>query len=193
LDSGLTTMDGGNADIAGAIYLPGILYLHRHSPPLRETDSVPLGVAPGWRAIQAYHVPHDSQIDRVRTSLYTGWVFGCVGSPSILADLPTVAILALGPNGGSSPAAFTIRNTKTSLTLSIPTVPQGADSVPLTAASLTESLRPRRCQQRPLGSETGDTTPCLNPQLPSCCSAVNHATSCRSNDQAHLPPKAERR
>jgi len=41
-----TAMDGGNADIAGAIYLPGILYLHRHSPPLRETDSVPLGVAP---------------------------------------------------------------------------------------------------------------------------------------------------
>jgi len=39
-------MDGGNADIAGAIYLPGILYLHRHSSPSRETDSVPLGVAP---------------------------------------------------------------------------------------------------------------------------------------------------
>ena len=95
---------------------------------------------------------------------------------------PAMPFWLWGRRVALAPLLFTIRNTKTSLTLSIPTIPQGTDGVPLTAASLTESLRPRRCQQRPLGSETGDTTPWLNLQLPSRCSAVNHATSCRNEN-----------
>ena len=53
----------------------------------------------------------------------------CVGSPSRLTDLPTIAILALGPKGGSSPALLTVRNAKTSLTLSIPIFPQDTDKL----------------------------------------------------------------
>ncbi len=86
-----------------------------------------------WREIQAYHVPHDSQISCFRTPLYTDRVFRCVGSPSKLANLPDFAILALGPNGSSSLAPFTIRNSKASLTLPIPTIPQGSDGVLLAA------------------------------------------------------------
>jgi len=115
-------------------------------PTPQSTDS-----KPRWREIQVYHVPHDSQIVRVRASLCTDWVNKCVGLPSILTDLPSIAILALGPKGGSSPALVTIRNSKTSLTLSIPNILQEADSVPLTAASLTECLRPPRCRRRILG------------------------------------------
>ena len=105
--------------------------------------------------------------DWVRTPLYTGWDYRCVGSPSKLTDLPTVAILALGPNGSSSPAAFTIRNSETSLTLPIPVIFQRIDGVLLADVSFTESLRPCRCQQRNPGSKTGDTTPWPNPQHPS--------------------------
>ena len=70
-----------------------------------------------------------------------------------------VAILALGPKGGSSPAALTIRNAKALLTLAVPIILQGSFGMPLTAAAFTECLRPRRCQRRPPGSKTGDTTP----------------------------------
>ncbi len=75
-----------------------------------------------WREIQVYHVPHDSQINRLRAPLYTDQVYGCIGLLSRLANLPGYAILALGPNGGSSPAFITIRNSETSLTLPIPAV-----------------------------------------------------------------------
>ena len=111
------------------------------------------------RKVPAYHVSHDSQIDRVRTSLYTEWVNRCVGSHSRLTDLPTLAILALGPKGGSSPAVVTIRNAKTSLTLSIPIISQGTDRCATHRCVFTECLEPCRCQQRTLGSGTGDTTP----------------------------------
>ncbi len=86
----------------------------------------------------AYHVPHVLQIDRVRASLYTGWDNRCVGSPSILTDLPTNAILALEPKGGSSSAAFTIRNSKTLLTLPIPIISQ---SVPRCATHRSHFYR----------------------------------------------------
>ena len=62
-----------------------IFYLHGHSPSLRTDDSWVLK-----RVIQAYHVPQVPQTDRVRTPLYTGWVYRCVGSPLILTDLPTM-------------------------------------------------------------------------------------------------------
>ena len=136
-----------------------ILYRHLRSPPFRADDSASLGFAPGRRKVPAYHVPHDSQIDRVRTSLCTEWVYRCVGSLSILTDLPTIAILALGPKGGSSPALLTIRNAKTSLTLSIPTISQGTDRCATHRRAVTECLEPCRCRQRTLGSGTGDTTP----------------------------------
>lgn len=45
--------------------------------------------------------------DRLRALLYAGWVYRCVGSPSILTNLPNIAILALEPNGRSSSALVT--------------------------------------------------------------------------------------
>ena len=111
------------------------------------------------RVILVYHVPHAPQIDRVRTPLYAEWDYRCVGSPSILTDLPTVAILALGPNGGSSPAAFTTCNAEDSHRLSIPTILRGSPNAPLVQITFTECLRPRRYRRRTLDSGTGDTTP----------------------------------
>jgi hypothetical protein len=58
------------------------------------------------RDIQADHVSLNSQTD-LGPFLYAGWVDGCAGSPSILACLPNIAVLALEPNGRSSSALVT--------------------------------------------------------------------------------------
>jgi hypothetical protein len=143
---------------------PGIRFLQHHlpAPPFFTLTSDRLHLPEHCtqrRGIQAYHVPQVLQIDRVRAPLYTDWDDGCVGLPSKLTDLPSIAILALGPNGSSSPALLTIRNAKASLTLPIPTIPQGSACVLLADISFTRCLKPRRCQRRIPSSRTGDTTP----------------------------------
>jgi hypothetical protein len=62
-----------------------VFYLHDASPSL--TVGLLLHTK---RVVQAYHVPQVPPIERVRMPLYTGWVYGCVGSPLILAYLPTM-------------------------------------------------------------------------------------------------------
>jgi len=69
------------------------------------------------------------------------------------------ALLALEPHGGSSSAALTMRHTKASLPLSIPTISRGTSSVPRAFCPVTACWIPRRCQRRTPGSGTGDTTP----------------------------------
>ena len=69
------------------------------------------------------------------------------------------AVLALGPNGGSSPARVTMRNTEASVALSVPTISRRSHHVPLTVLRFTACLIPRRCQRRTHGSGTGGTTP----------------------------------
>lgn len=98
------------------------------------------------RAIQAYRLPSVSQIDGVRTPLYTGWYCECAGSLSKLACLTTVAILALEPNGSSSSAFLTICNDKASLTLSIPIISHRRASVLLAVLRFTECSAPHRCR-----------------------------------------------
>ncbi len=77
-----------------------IFYLHSHFPSLRTDDSwVPK------RALQAYHVPRVRQTDRVRTPLYTGWVYECVGSPFIRTYLPTMPFWRWGRMVALAPPA----------------------------------------------------------------------------------------
>ena len=50
------------------------------------------------------------------------------------------AILALGPNGGSSPARVTMRNIEASVLLSLPTLSRRCDPVPLMVSSVYRVL-----------------------------------------------------
>ncbi len=104
---------------------PGIRFFQHPLPALPLSflaeDRLPMGEK--YR-LTTFHIIH-KQVDLGCLCIPTR-NYRCVGSPSKLTNLPGIAVLALGRNGGSSPAPFTIRNTKASLTLPISTILQGS-------------------------------------------------------------------
>ena len=119
-----------------AFAFSNIFCLH-HRPPQLPSAYSGFYACTTPRVIQVYRLSLTfNATDGVRTSLYTEQYNKCVGSLSKLTDLTTNAILALEPKGSSSSARFTIRNNKTLLTLSIPTIPRSI------ACNATKQLYP---------------------------------------------------
>jgi hypothetical protein len=97
------------------------------------------------RVVQAYHVPRVSPIGFGRLCVHRVGLW--VRRLAVKTHRPAHhAILALEPKGGSRSARVTMRNTKALVTLSIPIISRGTSSVPLTFRTVTECLRPHRCQ-----------------------------------------------
>jgi hypothetical protein len=118
-----------------------VLYPLRRSPPLRSGDSGGLRLAPPQRANPAYHVSQFAPIDGVRAPLYTEGYHTCVGRP-LKPTEPAPSHFGSGATQPLKLRAFTMRNTKASLTLPLPAIPRSRCRVQLTVPTAAACLRP---------------------------------------------------
>ena len=124
----------------------GLFYLQRVRRPLRAAYSLDFCLALPARALQAYHVPQVAPISGVRTPLYTGGHYTCVGRPLKSPEPDPLPILGLEPLSRLSSALVTMRNAEASLTLSLSLISHRRSTVRLDNPASAACLRPHRCQ-----------------------------------------------
>ncbi len=123
----------------------GLFYLQRVRRVLRIAYSRDLCLARPARALQAYHVPQVAPISGVRTPLYTGGHYTCVGPPLKPPEPVPRPLLGLEPLSRLSSALLTMRNTEVSLSLSLPAILHNRSDVRLVSLASATCLRPHRC------------------------------------------------